>query len=106
LIDGHKASVSFDPEMGMLRGEFLGLSGAPIYAEHVERLYAEGATSLKVFLDMCQEKGIKPFREFSGRLNVRLDPATHEAAVLAAATENKSLNEWVAEAIEMAALAS
>ena len=105
-IDGHKASVSFDPELGMLRGEFLGLAGgADFYAANVEQLYAEGATSLKVFLDMCREKGIEPFREFSGRFNVRLDPATHEAAVIAAAAENKSLNEWVAEAIETAALA-
>jgi predicted HicB family RNase H-like nuclease len=52
---------------------------------------------------MCREKGISPFREFSGRFNVRLDPKTHEAAVIAAAAENKSLNEWVAKAIETVA---
>ena len=26
-IDGHKAVISFDPDIGMFRGEFLGLSG-------------------------------------------------------------------------------
>jgi predicted HicB family RNase H-like nuclease len=52
---------------------------------------------------MCKEKGIPPFREFSGRFNIRLDPKAHEAAVIAAASESKSLNEWVAEAIETAA---
>jgi predicted HicB family RNase H-like nuclease len=77
--------------------------GADFYAETVEELYAEGKKSLRVFLDMCAEKGIEPFREFSGRFNIRLDPRTHEAAVVAAAAENKSLNEWVAEAIETAA---
>lgn len=103
-IDGHKASVSFDPEIGMLRGEFLGLAGgADFYAGNVEQLYVEGAKSLRIFLDMCREKGIEPFREFSGRFNIRLDPSTHEAAVVAAAAENKSLNEWVVNAIEMAA---
>ncbi|MEP6564877.1 MAG: type II toxin-antitoxin system HicB family antitoxin [Mesorhizobium sp.] len=106
-IDGHRASVSFDPEIGMLRGEFLGLAGgADFYAENVEQLYVEGTKSLKVFLDICREKGIEPFREFSGRFNVRLDPGVHEAAVIAAAAENKSLNEWVAEAIESATQAS
>ena len=59
-IDGRKASVSFDPEIGMLRGEFLGLTGgADFYAANVEQFYAEGAMSLKVFLDMCREKDIE-----------------------------------------------
>lgn len=103
-IDGHKAVISFDPEIGMLRGEFLGLSGgADFYAKDVDALAQEGRTSLRVYLDLCAEKGIEPFREFSGRFNLRLDPALHEAAVTAAAAENKSLNEWVAEAIEVAA---
>lgn len=44
----------------------------------------------------------KSHRRFSGRFNVRLDPATHAAAVLAAAAENKSLDEWVAQAIASA----
>jgi predicted HicB family RNase H-like nuclease len=103
-IDGHKAVVSFDPEINMLRGEFLGLSGgADFYAGTVGDLMVEGRASLRVFLDICREKGVAPFREFSGRFNVRLDPKTHEAAVVAAAAERKSLNEWVAEAIEAAA---
>jgi predicted HicB family RNase H-like nuclease len=49
-IDGHKAVVSVDPELGMIRG-----------------------------------------------------PKMHELAVIAAAAENKSLNDWVAEAIQAAA---
>ena len=106
-IDGHKAVVSFDPEIGMRRGEFLGLSGgADFYAKDVDQLLAEGRTSLKVYLDVCAEKGIEPFREFSGRFNVRLDPQVHEAAVVAAAGEQKSLNEWVADAIETAVRAA
>lgn len=103
-IEGHKAVLSFDPDIGMIRGEFLGLSGgADFYAGSVDALVAEGRKSLQVYLDMCSEKGVTPFRSFSGRFNVRLDPRTHEAAVVAAAAENKSLNEWVAEAIERAA---
>ena len=103
-IDGHKAVVTFDPEIRMLRGEFLGLNGgADFLAEDVEGLFREGRTSLKVFLEMCAENGIQPFREFSGRFNVRLDPKTHEAAVIAAAASNKSLNEWIAEAVTEAA---
>lgn len=106
-IDGHRAVVSFDPEIGMMRGEFLGLAGgADFYAPDVKGLFAEGRESLRVFLDICRKRNVEPFREFSGRFNVRLDPKTHEAAVIAAAAEDKSLNEWVAQAIAAAARAA
>jgi predicted HicB family RNase H-like nuclease len=106
-IDGYKAIVAFDPDIRMLRGEFLGLNGgADFLAEDVEGLYREGRISLKVFLDACAEKGIDPIKEYSGRFNVRLDPKTHAAAAMAAAASNKSLNEWVAETIEEAAHAA
>jgi predicted HicB family RNase H-like nuclease len=59
-IDGYKAVVAFDPEVGMLRGEFLGLNGgADFLAGDVEGLFREGRVSLEVFLDMCAEKGIE-----------------------------------------------
>ncbi len=102
-IDGHKAVICFDPEIGLMRGEFLGLAGgADFYAESIDGLIAEGRKSLQVFLDICKEKGIEPYREYSGRFNLRLDSRVHEAAVVAAASEDKSLNEWIAQAIEEA----
>jgi predicted HicB family RNase H-like nuclease len=106
-IENYKAIVSFDPEINLFRGEFVGLNGgADFYAATVEDLRREGAISLKVFMEMCQEKGIEPRRAFSGRFNIRLEPSLHEAAVAAAAAENKSLNEWVSEAIAEAAQAA
>ena len=102
-IEGHRAVLAVDAESGLIRGEFLGLNGgADFYADSVERLAAEGRASLTVLLDICRDKGIEPFRTFSGRFNLRLDPKTHEAAVLAAAAEDKSLDEWIASAIRSA----
>jgi predicted HicB family RNase H-like nuclease len=103
-IAGERAVVTFDPEIQMLRGEFVGLNGgADFYAESVHELVEEGRKSLSVFLEMCKEKGIEPNRKFSGRFNVRLDPHDHAAAVIAAAAAGKSLNEWIAGAIKEAA---
>lgn len=103
-INGEKAVVVFDPEIQMLRGEFIGLNGgADFYAESVHELMEEGRKSLAVYLDMCREKGIEPRRNFSGRFNVRLTPDEHAAAVTAAAASGKSLNEWIAEALREAA---
>jgi predicted HicB family RNase H-like nuclease len=102
-IEGFKASISYDPDIEMLRGEFIGLNGgADFYASSIDALREEGQQSLKVFLEMCREKGIEPKRPYSGKFNLRLDPAIHEAAVLAATSENKSLNEWVVDTISHA----
>lgn len=60
-IDGHKTAISSDRSIGLFRGEFMGLSGsADFYAASIEQLIAEGRKSLKVFLELCAEKGIDP----------------------------------------------
>jgi predicted HicB family RNase H-like nuclease len=103
MIDGVKAVISYDPEIEMFRGEFVGLNGgADFYATDVESLKHEGQISLRVFLAACQERGIEPHRHFSGKFMLRLDPATHEAAIAAAQTAGQSLNQWVEETIRRA----
>ena len=103
MIDNEKAVVSYDPELNMFRGEFLGLNGgADFYSDNVDGLIAEGKKSLSVYLELCAEKGIAPRKNFSGRFNVRLTPKVHEAAVIAAAASNQSLNEWISETIGQA----
>lgn len=58
-INNHKAIISYSPQTGMLRGEFIGLhGGADFYAKDIDSLRREGETSLRVYLDMCQ--GIPP----------------------------------------------
>lgn len=95
-INGERAVIAFDPELQMLRGEFVGLNGgADFYAENVRDLLEEGRKSLAVYLEMCREKGIEPRRKFSGKFNIRLTPDDHAAAVIAAAAAGKSLNEWI-----------
>ena len=87
----------------MFRGEFLGLSGgADFYAKSFEELIKEGRKSLAVYLQLCTEKNVNPFRNFSGRFNVRLSPEIHETAVFAAAAHNQSLNDWVENALKSA----
>lgn len=104
IIDGYRAVISYDPEIEMFRGEFVGLNGgADFYARDLEGLKREGAISLKVFLQACAEDGVEPRKSFSGKFVLRIDPKTHEAAALAAAAHGLSLNQWVAETLEEAA---
>jgi len=104
-IDGEKAVVAYDPELQMLRGEFTSLNGgADFYAQSVPELIEEGRQSLRIFLQMCAEKGVAPRRAFSGKFNVRLHPRDHEAAATAAAAAGKSMNEWIAGVIRQASM--
>jgi len=103
-ISGHKAVVQFDPEIEMFRGEFVGLNGgADFYAEDINGLKKEGAISLKVFLEMCAEQSIEPSKNYSGKFNVRIPPTLHADIASAAVAEGKSLNQWVADALDQAA---
>ena len=99
-IDGYRAVIQFDPDLDMFRGEFVDLNGgADFYAQDLAGLKREGAASLKVFLDMCEEDGVEPRRRFSGRFNVRIRPELHASVAAAAAAEGKSLNQWIAETL-------
>lgn len=106
-IDGHQAVISYDPDIQMFRGEFVGLNGgADFYAKDVDGLRREGRISLRVFIEACAEDGVDPRRHFSGKFSLRVDPEVHEAATIAAAARGQSLNQWAAEALRQAAKAA
>ena len=106
-INGYQAVISYDPDIQMFRGEFVGLNGgADFYARDVDGLRHEGEISLRVFLEACAEDGVDPRKHFSGKFSLRVDPELHEAATIAAAAHGQSLNQWVAEAIRQAAQAT
>ena len=100
-IDGVKALISYDPEIEMFRGEFLGLNGgADFYAADVFSLKKEGAISLRVFKEACAEDGVELFKKFSGKFIARLPVKIHSDASLAAAAQGLSLNTFVQRALE------
>jgi predicted HicB family RNase H-like nuclease len=99
-INGVKAVIAFDPEINMFRGEFVGLNGgADFYSTDIDGLRREGETSLKVFLDMCTEEGVSPYRKTSGRLNLRLSEELYDKAATLAKASGKSVNAWIADVI-------
>ncbi|HEX7326151.1 MAG TPA: type II toxin-antitoxin system HicB family antitoxin [Rhodanobacteraceae bacterium] len=103
-IDGHKAVISFDPDIGMFRGEFTGLTGgADFYAKDVDGLAREGATSLRVYLEACAKRGIEPLAKASGALNLRVSPELHRAAKAAAKASGMSVTQWATKVLREAA---
>lgn len=103
-IDGVKAVITYDSDIDMFRGEFLGLNGgADFYAKDIDGLKHEGAISLKVFLEACKEDGVEPFKSYSGKFVLRIPPEDHAAISIAASASGKSLNQWAVDTLRQAA---
>ena len=100
-VDGYKAKIEYDPELEQFRGEILGLNGsADFYGNSPASLRKEFRSSLKVFLEVCQEKQINPTKEYSGKFNLRIPPRLHQEVAARASSEDKSINQWVSEVLE------
>lgn len=100
-VDGYKAKIEYDPDLDQFRGEILGLNGsADFYGKTPASLRKEFRNSLKVFLEVCAEKGISPQKEFSGKFNLRIPPRLHSEIAARATAEDKSINQWVSEILK------
>jgi predicted HicB family RNase H-like nuclease len=100
---GYKATITYDPEIEMFRGEFFGLNGgADFYATDPSGLRQEGEISLSVFLRMCEEDGVPPLKP-GGKFALRLDPEIYRKAGLAAKAQGVSLNHWITQVVKEAA---
>lgn len=100
-VNGYKAKIEYDPELDQFRGEILGLNGsADFYGKTPASLRREFKNSLKVFLEVCEEKGIEPKKEFSGKFNLRIPPSLHSQIAARATTEHKSINQWISEILK------
>jgi len=100
IVDEYQAKIVYDPELDIFRGEILGLNGgADFYGINPKELKREFKKSLKVFLDVCKEKGIEPTKNYSGKFNLRLSKELHSRIAIEAATEDMSINQWVAETL-------
>ena len=106
-INGYRALIQYDPEVEMFRGEFIGLNGgADFYATDINGLRREGELSLQVFLDMCQEDGVEPRKEYSGKFNLRVPPQLHAEMTVRAVAGGQSLNQWVVDLLDQYVVAN
>ena len=104
-VDGYKAKIEYDPELDQFRGEILGLNGsADFYGKSPASLRKEFRNSLKVYLEVCKEKGIPPMKQYSGKFNLRIPPRLHSEIAARATASGKSINQWVSEVLERSTL--
>lgn len=102
---GYRATVAYDDEAGIFHGEVIGTRDVITFeGTSVEQLRKEFRFSIDDYLAVCAERGRQPDKPFSGKIPLRVAPKVHRAATAAAKAAGKSLNAWLAETVEQAAL--
>ncbi len=100
---GYRGAVSYSAEDRILHGRILGIDdvvnfeGADV--EELEKAFHEAVDD---YLALCEKLGRAPDREYSGRIPLRIDAALHRRVAVAADSEAKSVNSWIADALEAA----
>lgn len=102
--NGYTAKIDFDERDNIFVGRLLGMrTMISFHGETVSKLRKAFEVAVDEFLADCKEQGVKPEKPASGKLMLRVSPAVHGAALIAAQASGKSLNQWASEVLQEAA---
>ena len=97
---GYTGSIEYSKEDDLLYGKALGMQGLISYEGTTgHELEAAFIEAIDTYLAECKQGGVDPEKPFKGSFNVRISPQLHQKAALLAMSENRSLNNFVAESI-------
>jgi predicted HicB family RNase H-like nuclease len=92
--------TAVDEKQGILHGEVVGINDVVTFqGKTAEELIHAFHDSVDDYLAFCEERSEVPEKPFSGKFLVRISPALHQQAALAARKAGESLNAWVSAAI-------
>ena len=98
---GYSARIEYSEEDQCFIGRIAGIRDiVGFHGESVEGLKNAFQEAVDDYLETCDALNRSPQRPYSGRVMLRIDPATHARAAMRAEAEGKSLNRWIAERIE------
>ena len=97
---GYVGSVEFSEEDGLFYGKVTGIRAIVSYeGENAHDLVEDFHTAVDDYLALCEADGTEPEKAYKGSFNVRISPELHKRAVIAAMSEQISLNSFVEHAI-------
>lgn len=101
---GYLARVEYSDDDGCFVGRLLGIHDVVgFHAATVAKLRAAFREAVNDYLETCAAVGKAPERPYSGKFVVRVAPEVHARVAVAAQADGKSLNQWIAEALDRAA---
>ncbi len=100
----YTARIEFDGRDAIFVGRVLGVKAIiGFHGETVAELRADFEAAIDFMIEDCKARGEIPEKTASGKLMLRVSPEVHAAALIAAKSAGKSLNQWAAEVLGGAA---
>lgn len=103
---GYTARIEYDERDNLFVGRILGLRAMiSFHGGPVDELRQDFEAAVEDYLSDCAQQGNTPEKPVSGKLMLRVPPEVHRAALIAAQSAGKSLNQWATEVLKSAARA-
>ena len=101
---GYGARIEFDAEDMLLFGVLAGVNDrVSFHADNAAELVIAFQDAVDDYIETCAKIGKAPDKPYSGQLMVRVDPAVHAKAALAAELSGQSLARWTEDRLSRAA---
>ncbi|WP_298018872.1 type II toxin-antitoxin system HicB family antitoxin [uncultured Parasphingopyxis sp.] len=101
---GYRAAVAFDEGDMLFTGRVAGIDDVVgFHADTTEGLKAAFEEAVADYLVTCAKVGKRPEKSYSGKVMLRMSPAVHAKAALAAEIASQSLNEFSEAALAASA---
>ncbi len=93
---GYIGNIEFSEADGVFFGKVQGIKSLISYeGENAKQLIKDFHTAVDDYLNLCEERGIKPERAYKGTFNIRITPELHKKVAIYAQEKKKSLNSIV-----------
>lgn len=98
---GYHAAVEYDADDNIFVADVFGIRDVlAFHGSSVDELTETFHDCIDTYLQVCEEQGISPDKEYKGSFNVRISPELHRQAALTAEQEGITLNQFIQQAIE------
>lgn len=93
---GYHAKIVYDDDSLSLFGKLYGIRDLVTFeSDSPVEIVKEFHSAVDDYLEHCKEIGKDPDREFSGKLNIVVEPEIHRSLETAAKNSGKSFNKFV-----------
>lgn len=93
---GYFGEITYDDAAKIFHGEVVGLKDVITFqGRSVNELKKAFQDSINDYLEWCEERGERPEKTYSGKLNIRMNPDLHAHLALEAAKQSLSLNDLI-----------
>lgn len=100
---GFIGSVRYNEDEGVFSGKIEGIDGLVTFeGASIQELTKSFHDAVEAYLKFCKEQGISPKKSYTGTLNIRISPATHNSIADYAAEAGITINAFIKRALERA----